>query len=66
MRAKPIQFGYKGTMLANTTGTPYNVSIYKGKSEKSNDDPRGTRVVKSSLEVCKQPKKHRVVFDNFF
>ena len=45
---------------------PYNVSIYEGKTEKTNDGPLGTRVVKSALEVCKELKKHDVFFDNFF
>ena len=53
-------------MLATATGMPYNVSIYEGKTEKSNDDPLGTRVVKSALEVCKELEKHHVFFDNFF
>ena len=52
-------------MLASATGMPYNVSIYQGKTEKSNDDPLGTRVVKSSLDVFKELKKH-VFFDYFF
>ena len=53
-------------MLASATGTPYDVFIYKGKTEKSNDDPLGTREVKSASEVCKEPKKHHVFFDHFF
>ena len=53
-------------MLASATGTPYDVFIYKGKTEKSNDDPLGTREVKTALEVCKEQKKHHVFFDHFF
>ena len=60
-RGKPIRFGYKCWTLASATGVPYNVSIYEGKTEKSNDDPLGTRVVKSVLEVCKEPKKHVLI-----
>ena len=37
----------------------------QGKTKESNDDPLGTRVVNSALEVCKEPKKH-VFFDTFF
>ena len=65
IRGKPIRFGYKCFMLASATGMAYNVSIYEGKTEKSNDDSLGTRVVKSSLEVCKELKKH-VFFYYFF
>ena len=43
-------------MLASATGTSYDVFIYKGKTEKSNDDPLGTREVKSALEVCRAEK----------
>ena len=65
IRGKPIRFGYECFMLASATRMAYNVSIYEGKTEKSNDDPLGTRVVKSSLEVCKELKKH-VFFYYFF
>ena len=72
IRGKPIQFGYKCWMLASATGMPIqckteesNERGKQGKTKESNDDPLGTRVVNSALEVCKEPKKH-VFFDTFF
>ena len=72
IRGKPIQFGYKCWMLASATGMPIqckteesNERGKQGKTKESNDDPLGTRVVNSALEVCKEPKK-RVFFDTFF
>ena len=66
IREKPIRFGYKLWVLASSTGLPYHVEIYEGKSPNAEDIPIGERVVKTALEICDNPVEHNVFFDNFF
>ena len=66
IRGKPIRFGYKLWVLASSTGLPYHVEIYEGKSPNTEDVPLGERVVKTALEICDNPVEHSVFFDNFF
>ena len=66
IRGKPIRFGYKLWVLASSTGLPYHVEIYEGKSPNAEDVPLGERVVKTALKTCDNPVNHSVFFDNFF
>ena len=69
IKGKPIKFGYKCWVLASSTGIPYRVEIYEGKtncSTVSSSEPLGTRVVLDSLAICTTPTMHHVYFDNFF
>ena len=65
LRAKPIRFGYKLWVSASATGVPYKIKIYQGRTNQGSDEPLGTRVVKNSLEIYKNPKDHSVYFDFF-
>ena len=66
IRAKPIRFGYKLWVLVSATGVPYKIEIFQGRTNQGSDETLGIRVVKNGLEFCKNPKVHRVFFDNFF
>ena len=66
IRGKPIRFGYKLWVLVSSTGLPYHVEIYEGKSPNAEDVPLGERVVKTALKTCDNPVNHSVFFDNFF
>ena len=68
-KGKPIRFGYKCWILASSTGIPYRVEIYEGKTNRStvsSSEPLGTRVVLDSLAIRTTPTMHHVYFDNFF
>ena len=67
IKEKPIRFGYKLWIIASACGMPYKVIIYEGKpSGMNNNDPLGTRVILSCVEVCANPSLHHLYFDNFF
>ena len=66
IRGKPIRFRYKLWVLTSSTGSPYHVEIYEGKSPNAEDNSLGERVVKTALEICDKPVNHSVFFDNFF
>ena len=66
IRAKPIRFGYKLSILATATGLHYNVEIYTGKSGNHAGEALGTRVVNNALEVGERPSNHIVYFEHFF
>ena len=54
-------------MLASTTGVPYKIKIYRGRTNQGGvDEPLSICVVKNALEIFKNPKDHSVYFDNFF
>ena len=65
IRAKPIRFGCKLSVLESTTGLPYNIEIYAGKSANDTGELLGTRLVKNVLEFCERTSNHSVYFDNF-
>ncbi|GBM55938.1 hypothetical protein AVEN_55872-1 [Araneus ventricosus] len=45
MRGKPIKFGYKYCILASSHGYPFNLQVYEGKEEASEDKtPLGTEL----------------------
>ena len=66
IRAKPIRFGYKLSILATATGLHYNVEIYTGKSGNHAGEALGTRVVNNALEVGERPSNHIAYFEHFF
>ena len=55
IREKPIRFRYKLWVLASSTGLPYHVEMYEGKSPNAEDISLGERVVKTALEICDNP-----------
>ena len=67
IRGKPIRFGYKNWVLASSYGYPYKFETYT-RASKSKDSSKslGPQVVCSLLSVAKNPRCHRVYFDNFF
>ena len=67
IRQKPIRFGFKSWVMASSTGMPYFVMIYEGKSENQlSKEPLGSRVIRECIFSCSEPTKHRFYFDNFF
>ncbi|XP_060801114.1 piggyBac transposable element-derived protein 3-like [Amyelois transitella] len=70
IRGKPVRFGYKNWMVSSADGYCYAFDIYCGKSPSTNivnNEPLGSRVVKTLLnKLGADPKDHIVFFDNFF
>ena len=52
---KSDSFSYKLWVLASSTGLPYHVDMYKGKSPNAKGVPLGERVVKTALKICDNP-----------
>ena len=65
IRSKPIRFEYKLWALCSSSGLPYRIEIYEGKTI-NETGPLGSRVVQGLLKVCKNPANHHVFVDNFF
>ena len=65
IRGKPAHFGYKIWALCSTDGYPFQLQLYGGAIDKT-DEPLGYRVVRQLLQVCEKPEEHTVTFDNFF
>ena len=66
IRGKPIRVGYKLWVLASSTGLPYHVEIYKGKSPNAEDISLEKRVVKSALKICDNPVNCNIFFYKSF
>ncbi len=72
IRGKPIRFGYKIWCMCSPDGYPYRLEIYCGKkcvasdSATSNATSVGERVVMDMLDICEDPSRHEIYFDNFF
>ena len=68
IRMKPIRFGFKLWVMAGSDGFPYDMNIYTGKCEKT-QQPLGFRVVHGLLQTVARvsnPASHQIYFDNFF
>ncbi len=67
IRNKPIRFGYKLWVIAGD-GYPFKVEIYTGKSSNAGaaQQPLGTRVVLSMIDVVENPSRHTLSIDNLF
>ena len=65
IRGKPIRFGYKLWCICSSSGMPYKVVIYEGKTGNC-EGPLGTRVVLDLVSICEDPKRHHIYMDNFF
>lgn len=71
MRNKPIKWGYKLWVLADSTGYPYHVSPYQGARGHFSPEtkPLGYRVVMEMVDVVQKvsdPSSHEIYMDNFF
>lgn len=69
IRGKPIRFGYKTWCLCGNDGYPYFMVLYQGKETNNSDEPLGTRVVMTMLDIIpknSEVSKHQLNFDNFF
>ncbi|KAH7974074.1 hypothetical protein HPB49_009594 [Dermacentor silvarum] len=67
IKGKPIRFGYKQWILCSSSGYPFNIDIYCGKTEgESTNVPLGTRVVLNALKCVDVPTNHVIFMDNFF
>ena len=71
IKGKPIRFGYKIWALCGNDGYPYHLKVYQGreKSAAGQNEPLGTRVVKSMVEIItasSSVEKRDLYFDNFF
>ena len=65
IRGKPIRFGYKLWVLCSSSGMPYRVNLYEGKSTDQTNEPLGSRVVKNLIFKCISGSQH-LYFDHFF
>ena len=66
MPLKPIKRGYKVWCLCDAiNGYTYNIQVYTGASDGSNEDTLGSRVVKNMVRPIKG-RGHHVYMDKFF
>ena len=65
IKGKPVRFGYKIWALCSKNGYPFNLQLYAGASDRT-EEPLGQRVTKQLAAICHNPCQHTLTFDNFF
>ena len=66
IRAKPVSIGIKLQLLYSSTGYPFNIELYCGKSKDNTDFPLVSRVLKKMLSCVVNSSCHALFIDNFF